>query len=239
MNLVVDFGNTRIKAALFKERELLHLSVYENINEAISDDAFITKAEKCIIGSVTTDHQQFLHALPKHIKAIEFLATTKVPLKNAYKSALTLGSDRMAAAVGAFSIYPAQNVLVIDAGTCLKFNFITSSGEYLGGAISPGLQMRFKAMNHFTDKLPLVNMDENFNKLIGQSTEESILSGAMNGIVAETDGIIDDYKKQFPDLTVVLTGGDTAFFAKRLKNRIFTHPELVLIGLNEILIYNS
>ena len=239
MNLILDFGNTRVKAALFKEHNLLHAKGYANAEEFVKDLSFFAEAKSCMIGSVTSAHENIIEALNKKIKVHHFSAKTPLPIKNLYKSASTLGSDRIAASVGAFSIYPNKNVLCIDAGTCLKFNFTNSNNEYLGGAISSGLQLRFKALHDYTHRLPKVKPDENFNKLIGTSTEESILSGVINGIIYETDGVIDAYKKNYPDLVVAFTGGDADFFAKRLKNGIFTQPNLVLTGLNEILIYNS
>ncbi len=239
MNLAIDFGNTRVKAALFNGHQLVEAKAYNSIKDLISDVAFYTKADRCIIGSVVNTPNEITDTLSNLMKLNFFMAETPIPLKNSYKSALTLGSDRLAAAVGAYSVYPTKNVLVIDSGTALKFNFTNANGEYLGGAISPGLQMRFKALQHFTDKLPLISLNENYDKLIGESTEESILSGVINGILNETDGVINEYKKLYPDLTIVISGGDTDFFAKRLKNRIFAHPHLVLTGLNEILIYNS
>lgn len=239
MNLIIDFGNTRVKAALFNGQQLTVTKAYNSVNELVADKAFYSDANRCIIGSVVNTDTKITEAL-QHIKDVRFFTSeTKIPLKNLYKSASTLGSDRLAAAVGAYSLYPLKNSLVIDAGTCLKFNFTSGKAEYLGGAISPGLQMRFKALQHFTDKLPLISMPDDFDKLIGQNTEESILSGVINGILQETDGVINEYKKLYPDLTIVVTGGDTDFFVKHLKNRIFAHPHLVLVGLNEILIYNS
>ncbi len=239
MNLVIDLGNTRIKAALFNGHELEEAKAYDSLNDLVSDKAFYSKGKRCIISSVTNTDSSVKETL-NEIRDIRFFTSeTKIPLKNLYKSASTLGSDRLAAAIGAYSLYPVKNNLVIDAGTCLKFNFTSEKGEYTGGAISPGLQMRFKALQHFTDKLPLINFNAEFEKLIGQTTEDSILSGVINGILQETEGVINEYKKLYPDLTIVITGGDTDFFAKRLKNRIFAHPHLVLVGLNEILIYNS
>lgn len=239
MNLVIDLGNTRVKAALFKGRELIEMKVYPSINELSNDKLFYSKAERCLVGSVMGSFHYIADIL-SDIKGLDCHSTVRPsPLKNLYKNGDTLGSDRLAASVGAYSLYPNKNVLVIDSGTCLKFNFTNEKNEFLGGAISPGLQMRFKALQHFTDKLPLIPFNENFDKLIGQTTEESILSGVINGILQETDGVINEYKKQYPDLTIVITGGDTDFFAKRLKNCIFAHPHLVLTGLNETLIYNS
>lgn len=239
MNLVIDLGNTRVKAALFNGREMMELKVYPSINELSNDKPFYSQAERCLVGSVVGSFHNIAHIL-SDLKGLDCYSVQKpAPIKNTYKNAETLGSDRFAASVGAFSLYPNKNVLVIDSGTCLKFNFTNEKNEFLGGAISPGLQMRFKALQHFTDKLPLVSFDENFDELIGQTTEGSILSGVINGILQETDGVINEYKKLYPDLTIVVSGGDTDFFAKRLKNRIFAHPDIVLIGLNETLIFNS
>lgn len=239
MNLVIDFGNTRVKAALFKGHELIEAKVYNSADELAEDKAFFSAANRCIIGSVLNSDKRIPEALNAIKNILFFTSEIKIPLKNSYKTVATLGSDRLAAAIGAYSLYPMKNSLVIDAGTCLKFNFTAANGEYLGGAISPGLQVRFKALKHFTDKLPLVEMNYDFDKIIGQTTEESILSGVVNGILQETEGVINEYKKMYPDLTIVVCGGDTDFFAKRLKNRIFAHPHLVMVGLNETLIFNS
>lgn len=239
MNLIVDFGNTRIKAALFDGDEMTLQQTFDSSETFVSALPAFHQAEKAFIGSVTKDHDLILELLEKKMKVEIFTAQTRVPLKNLYQSASTLGSDRLAASAGGFSLYPSQNVLVIDAGTCVKYNFTNDRNEYLGGAIAPGLQMRFKALNHFTQRLPLIAFKDDFDTLIGTNTEGSLLSGVINGILYETDGFISDYKKSYPDLRVIFTGGDTAFFAKRLKNSIFAHPELVLKGLNTILNYNS
>lgn len=239
MNLVVDLGNTRVKAALFNGHELVELRVYPSINELSVDKSFYGQAERCLVGSVVGSFH-YIGDILSDFKGLDFHSVVRpAPLKILYKNSDTLGSDRLAASVGAYSLYPNKNVLVVDSGTCLKFNFTNEKNEFLGGAISPGLQMRFKALQQFTDKLPLVNFNGDFDKLVGQNTEESILSGVINGILQETDGVINEYKKLYPDLTIVITGGDTDFFAKRLKNRIFAHPYLVLVGLNETLIFNS
>ena len=155
-----------------------------------------------------------------------------------YKSTSTLGSDRLAAAVGGNFMFPNKNVLIIDAGTCIKYNFVSKNNEYLGGGISPGLRMRFKSLPAFTSRLPLIEMEEDFDNLIGTDTRESILSGVELGAIAEVDGIIERYKSIYEDLTVVFTGGDFNFFVKRLKNSIFADQFLILRGLNVILDYN-
>ncbi|MBK6986183.1 MAG: type III pantothenate kinase [Bacteroidetes bacterium] len=185
------------------------------------------------------EQEDFCSALNAIIPTIIFNSETKIPLTNLYQSASTLGSDRLAASIGAYYLYPNANVLVIDAGTCIKYNFTNSKNEYLGGGISPGIQMKFKALQTFTSKLPLVEVDFSYNELIGNNTQNSILSGVLNGTIAEIDGVIDYYKLKFTDTICVLTGGDSEYLAKRLKNSIFAHQNLVLKGLNDILNFNS
>jgi type III pantothenate kinase len=167
-----------------------------------------------------------------------FNSETPIPIKNRYRSAHTLGSDRLASAIGGNSLAPGQDILVIDAGTCVKYNYVNANNEYIGGGISPGLQMRFKAMNTFTSRLPLLEPVESYTELIGTNSNESILSGVQLGVINEVDAFIDQYRQQFNNIKVFLTGGDTDFFAKRLKNRIFADQNLILKGLNEILEYN-
>lgn len=238
MNLVIDIGNTRVKAALFKGNSLFEHKVYDTINDVLLDKAFISQAKKAIIGSVVNQLDDFYKTLNLIIPTIVFTSETKIPLTNLYQSSSTLGSDRLSASVGAYYLYPNANVLVIDAGTCIKYNFTNSKNEYLGGGISPGIQMRFKALHEFTSKLPFIEADFSYVDLIGTNTENSILSGVLNGSVAEIDGIINEYKTRFTDTICVLTGGDTEFLAKRLKNSIFAHQNLVLKSLNDILNYN-
>ena len=185
------------------------------------------------------EQEDFYSALNAIIPTIIFNSETKIPLTNLYQSASTLGSDRLAASVGAYFLYPNANVLVIDAGTCIKYNFTNSKNEYLGGGISPGIRMKLKALQTFTSKLPLVEANFSYNELVGNNTQNSILSGVLNGSVAEIDGIISQYKLQFTDIICILTGGDSEYLAKRLKNSIFAHQNLVIKGLNDILNYNS
>lgn len=238
MNLVIDIGNTRAKAALFKGNHLFEHKVYNTVTDILSDTSFINQANNAIIGSVVGDLDDFYKSLNAIIPTLVFSSETKIPLINLYQSASTLGSDRLSASIGAYYLYPNANVLVIDAGTCIKYNFTNSKNEYLGGGISPGIQMKFKALHQFTSKLPLVETDLSTSELIGTNTKNSILSGVLNGTVAEIDGIIDEYKSRFTGLICVLTGGDSELLAKRLKNSIFAHQNLVLKGLNDILNYN-
>jgi type III pantothenate kinase len=163
---------------------------------------------------------------------------TKLPFKNLYKTPETLGTDRIAAIAGAKILYPQAHCLAIDAGTCITFDFIDADNNYHGGSISPGIDLRFKALHNFTARLPLVDRKERTD-LMGANTEESMQSGVMRGIAAEIDGMIDSYRGRYPGLKVIICGGDSPFFETNLKQSIFVVPDLVLIGLNRILEYNA
>lgn len=239
MNLLVDFGNTRVKAAIFNEGRLMAKNVFDQAQDLLTWLNKYNGIQKCLIGSVTKGHESILAALQSRFSTQLFKADTPIPLKNLYHSALTLGSDRLAAALGAYALCPNKNVLSIDAGTCIKYNFVNQNNEYLGGAISPGIQMRLKAMHEQTSSLPLVAMDEQYTKLIGRSTQESLLSGALTAAVCEVEGMITHYLQHYPDLTVYITGGDAAYLCKQVKNRFFAEPDLIMIGLNSILDFND
>lgn len=216
----------------------MYLHFFATTEELLASKELITPCQRAIIGSVVDDINEFHEKLNAILPAQLFQTTTPIPFKNCYQSAATLGSDRIAAAVGAFTLYPSCNVLVIDAGTCIKYNFTNNHNEYLGGGISPGLQMRFKALHQFTSKLPLVEFNSETISLIGNTTQQSIISGVVKGTIAEIDGIINEYKNQYPDLVCVITGGDSEYLCKQLKNSIFANQNLVLKGLNDILNYN-
>lgn len=235
MNLVLDIGNTRIKAGLFNGPELSGFKWFNSTAEVLNDRSFIEQAQSAIIGSVVLEQEPFYKALDALIPTSVFTSETPVPLKNLYGSASTLGSDRLAASIGALELYPHKNVLVVDAGTCIKYNFTNAANEYLGGAISPGVRMRFRAMHDYTSRLPLLEFDDTYPELVGTTTQQSILSGVIHGSVSEIDGFISLYKEQYPGLICVITGGDSEYLAKRLKSTIFTHQNLVLKGLNYIL----
>ena len=166
--------------------------------------------------------------------------TTAVPLRNAYATPHTLGADRLAAAVGAAGLRPGQATLVVDAGTALKFDLVTADGTYHGGGIAPGLRMRLRALHTFTGRLPRLELPapDATVSLVGDSTTGSLLSGVVNGTVAEIAGLVAQYQQFHPGLGVLLTGGNAAFLAARLPARIFVVPELVLLGLNRILAYH-
>lgn len=239
MNLVIDIGNTRIKLAVFKlnkleeffivtentlEKTLNNLSKQYHINNAIiSSVAEIPDELKIYIENIST--------------VIHLDQKTKVPFINRYETPETLGVDRIALVTAAVTQFSNQNILIIDAGSCITYDLVSSKNEYFGGAISPGLEMRLKALNTFTDKLPLLPLIDT-EISIGNNTKNSIYFGVINGVIAEIVGFITYFEKENKKLTVVLTGGDTIFLAKRLKNSIFANSNFLLEGLNSILEYN-
>ena len=236
MNLIVDVGNTSAKVAIFNQQQLIEKNTFED-TELLKKYLSSVMAENCLISSVRIPAEEISNLISPSNKKFILSHTLPLPLKIFYDTPHTLGVDRIAGACGAWSMFPNTNVLVIDAGTCITYDFTNSKGEYLGGGISPGLVIRFKALNTFTSRLPLVKAVE-MSDLVGRSTETSIQSGVINGMSAEMDGIILRYQEKYPELKVILCGGDTSFFENRLKATIFAAPELVLFGLNSVLIHN-
>jgi type III pantothenate kinase len=240
MNLAIDVGNTRVKIAVFEKDKLVELFVF-NKTKILSEIKDILKKHEIstgIMSNVASISDSKLKKIKNLVQIHIISSLTEVPFKNLYKTPETLGVDRIALVAGAVSQFSGHNVLVIDAGTCITFDFVNSEGEYIGGAISPGLKMRFNSLNHFTANLPLLEKDE-LTDFIGTNTKESMNSGVINGVIQEIDGVINQYKKKFLDLTVVLTGGDTNFLAKQLKSSIFANQNLLLHGLNKIMIHNK
>ncbi len=239
MNLIIDIGNTRVKAAVTETDTINEVFVFKK-SRIISEIKKILSnyiISHSIISSVSSLSDVTKKKITSYLNPIILDSETKVPFVNLYKTPKTLGVDRIALASAAVSNYKNKNVLVIDAGTCITYDFINKEKEYLGGAISPGIAMRYKSLNTFTSKLPFLELSEVSN-FVGNDTNSSIHSGVVNGICREIDGVINQYKDDYQDLTVVLTGGDTYFLAKQLKSGIFAHPNFVLEGLHTILIYN-
>ncbi|MFT6165724.1 MAG: type III pantothenate kinase [Vicingaceae bacterium] len=239
--LAVDIGNTRTKFAIFEGREILHSSSLKNEALELSNDLLKNyDINAVIISSVNTEAEEKLQLRGLKVPTLMLNHQTALPFRLEYESPDTLGKDRIAAVAGASAQFPNQNTLVIDAGTCVTYDFLTAEGGYLGGAISPGVQLRLRAMNSYTSKLPLLHWEgAERPQTIGNTTITSMLSGVVNGLISEMRGFIDSYEKQYKTLKIVITGGDANFFVKELKNGIFADPNLVLKGLNEILIYNG
>ncbi len=239
MNLVIDIGNTQVKAAVFEKDTLIHVVSFDK-RSILSQIKAITKKHEisdAILSNVTLISEIKLKKLQQIVHLRIISSSTKVPFINSYQTPKTLGVDRIALATAAVRQFPKKNVLVIDAGSCITFDFITSKNEYLGGAISPGIRMRFRSLNYFTANLPLLVKEEPLD-FTGTNTKESINSGVVNGVLQEIDGVINHYKNKYSHLTVVLTGGDTNFLSKQLKSSIFAHQNFLLKGLNDILIFN-
>jgi type III pantothenate kinase len=238
-NIVCDLGNTLCKLAIFEGSSIINRNHFENLTETeLNEFMNPYKLDGSIISSVINQETFINSRLSKEKNFINLSKNTKLPIAINYKTPETLGNDRIANAVAANSLFPDTDVLVIDCGTCIKYDFVTERNVYQGGAISPGLKMRFKALHDYTQKLPLIEDAENFS-LIGKSTNESIISGVMNGMINEMDGFIEKYNNNYKNLTVILTGGDITYFDKAFKKPIFAHSFLTLLGLNEILLFNQ
>jgi len=244
-NLVIDIGNTFSKLALFNNRDITNVVQVDNLSLTYLHN-FLEENEidNSIVSSVSTEIMDFEELLASGTNYFRFNSTSSSKIKNHYKTPQTLGLDRYAAIIGVNFLYPNQNCLVVDAGTCITYDFVDAERNYLGGSISPGLKMRFKAMNSFTGRLPLVEPDADWNMANGNDTNSSMLSGVQNGIIYEMLGFINSYYLNWPDLKVILCGGDINFFDTELKNSIFAHalktePDLVLTGLNEVIYYNN
>jgi len=236
MNLVVDYGNTTAKVAIFNQQQLLEKHTFISLE---SLRGFIEQVdfENFIVSSVNADADLIISWAVKATQKFILSYSLPLPINIVYSTPHTLGVDRIAGACGAVQLFPKQNTLVIDAGTCITYDLTDHQRNYLGGGISPGLTMRFEALNTFTAKLPLVKPKNN-PPLVGTSTEASIQSGVINGVTTEMDGIIELYNQKYRELRVILCGGDGPFFENSLKASIFASPDLVLVGLNSVLIHN-
>lgn len=239
MRLCIDWGNTRVKAAIFRENTLVSDYNFSEEEALTRLMALVEeyKPDAAILSSVSNHPPELKALLQEHTRLLTLSSSTTLPIMNAYHSPETLGSDRLALAVGAHHLFPEQNNLVVSIGTAVTYNFIHKNRAFRGGNITPGMDLRFRSLHEYTDKLPLVN-EQGELLLLGYDTETSIRSGVVIGMTAEIDGMINLYREQYPDLNVVLTGGYAPFFADKLKNRIFADAQLLLKGLNTILQHN-
>ncbi len=241
MNLIIDIGNTRTKFSVFNHgEEMISVPVDELTTVHIELlQLEYPQIDKVILSAVKDYDPELKNHLQNHFQQfIELDHNTHLPIENLYKSKESLGKDRLAGVVGAVHLYPGHNILVIDAGTAITYDLITKDLKYLGGNISPGIDMRYKALHQYTGRLPLVTRSE-FTGLYGQATEEAIRAGVQHGIVFEADNAINAFKEFYKNLYVIITGGDANFFDKKLKNSFFVHFNLIAIGLNRILEHNG
>ena len=238
MKLIIDIGNTAVKTALFEDKKLISSAILndctlQNLLVFVGDQN-ISRTIVSTVKLVDAELKQIIQYFDSHLLGVD----TPLPITIDYKTPDTLGKDRIAAVVGASFSFPSQNILVLDAGTCLTIDFISKEKVYKGGRISLGITMRYNALNQFTSNLPLCEFSESMNA-IGYDTESSITSGVQQGILAEVREIINVFKMENKNTMIVVTGGDCFFFEKELKISIFANPFLVMEGLNEILDYNE
>ena len=237
-SLVIDIGNTDIKTAVFHDDEMLFSERYQSLDTNLIDNLLEAhNIGNTIISTVRKGQEAWEPALKEKTRLIYFNAEMTAGINNLYLTPKTLGADRLAAVMGANYLYPGKNNLVIDGGTCITYDYIDANANYSGGSISPGLNMRYKALNYYTAALPLLDKDADFAATFGNNSQTAITSGVQNGIKYELSGFIESYKTNNNELNIVLTGGDSIFFDRLLKNSIFApcikiEPHLVLKGLN-------
>ena len=240
MNLILDVGNTYAKLAVFNKNKIVNKHIIKasvllsTVKKILKNYPQINNA---ILSSVGNLKDKKLSRIQAAVDLMILDSFVNLPFNNLYQSPETLGSDRIAL-VGATSLkYPDQNVLIIDAGTCITYDIITEENSYLGGSISPGIGLRYQSLHNLTANLPLLSQKKP-KGIIGSNTQESIHSGVINGVVSEIQGVIGEYEREFKELTVILTGGDAEFLSKQLKSSIFANSNFLLEGLNHILEYN-
>ena len=237
MNLTLDIGNTQSKLAVFNN-SLVVVKTFDSefINDEIDDFLLLYPSIKNLIVCSVTDIT--LNLEKYNFNNVHFVSSnSNIPFENLYLSKDSLGNDRIALVSSASISYPGKNVLIIDAGSCITYDFINDKNQYLGGAISPGLKMRYKSLNEFTSKLPLVSF-ESSDKLIANQTIDSINVGVANGVVFEIEGFVRQYLSEYDNLTVILTGGNSDFLSNQLKISIFANQNFLLEGLNNLIKLN-
>jgi len=239
MVLTIDVGNTRIKGAVFERYNTIETFVFSEDEILKKIKNILKKYEKVthlVVASVgSIDKDTFLY-FQQEIEVWFVSPEDAFPFANNYATPKTLGIDRMVLAAGATLKFKEQNRLIIDAGTCVTYDFVDQNDVYHGGAISPGLRLRYESLHNFTEKLPLLAV-ESPKSFIGDSTSEAIHSGVVNGLVYEINGFVDEYQSNFTNFIIILTGGDAEFLAKRFKNTIFANSNFLLESLNQLFQY--
>ncbi|AXG73364.1 type III pantothenate kinase [Flavobacterium arcticum] len=239
MLLAVDVGNTKIKVAVFEEYALIDKFIFDRDEvEKKINKIFKTHCEisQIVLSSVGKEDEDLLLWLQTYADLTVINRMSRFPFENHYASPDTLGVDRMVLSAGAVLSFPDKNRLVIDAGTCVTYDFIDRSNSYIGGAISPGLRLRYESMHNFTAKLPLL-YPEMPSDYTGNTTNKAMHSGVINGLLYEIEGFMSRYIEQYGDVSIILTGGDAEFLAKRLKNTIFANSNFLLESLNKLYLY--
>lgn len=239
VTLALDIGNSKTKVGLFQGLELLKHESFPTLGLPKLEAWWQPfSPQKGIYSTTRNILPEFIGKLSRILPMTELHYTLPMPLKLIYDTPETLGKDRIAGAAGAQLHFPGSNVLVLDLGTCITYDMVTNEGKFIGGQISPGWHMRLKAMHHFTGRLPLAPAEAN-PVMVGQSTTTNLQSGAFHGMLHEIEGHISWYSQNFDNLKVIITGGDASNFAAHLKNEIFAAPNLILQGLNHILLYQD
>lgn len=235
-NLVIDMGNTLVKLAVFQDDKMIDFVSKETLSLPFLKDFFEKyQIDNSIVSSVSWSRRDVTLFLERESNFIEFNYETYKELKIAYDTPRTLGKDRIAAAIGALTVEPDSDLLVIDIGSCVTYDLVTRDGTFCGGNIAPGLYMRLKAMHDYTANLPLVTIEERPETFIGKDTRSAILNGAYWGIIAEINSFYDRISQEYPDVKVILTGGEANYFADSIKPRNFVKDNLVSIGLNRVI----
>lgn len=241
MLLAIDIGNTQIKLAVFEENTLINKKTFPPSNWKIEVENILInfpEIKNVVVASVGNIPKSDFLEFKTSVEVFFITNESKFPFKNRYLTPSTLGIDRMVVAAGAVLKFPNQNRLIVDAGTCITYDFIDANDVYHGGAISPGIRLRYQSLHNYTTNLPLLNI-ENPNTIIGNSTVQSIHSGVINGITLEIDGFISSISNKNDNFIIILTGGDSEFLAERLKNTIFANPNFLLESLNQTFQYNQ
>jgi type III pantothenate kinase len=234
--LLLDLGNSKLKWALVSGGAILESGERSSFSAQwlTSFLSMQPDVSEGLLSSVTVTGEEVRAAFPADFRLLEVRPEGPLPIRSAYKTPQTLGRDRLAAVLGAWSLFPGEHVLVVDAGTCLKYDLLDAAGLYRGGAISPGISMRFEALHSFTERLPRLSWSGGLASFPGVSSEGSIRAGVEQGVLHEVRGFWTDLLKQVPDARLVITGGDGGWLAKNLGNSNFARPFLVFHGLDAL-----
>ena len=241
MILIIDIGNTRIKSAVFESNTLIKSAIFLNENFHTAIKNILNENKKIailVVVSVGKLEKINFESFSNRVKVYFISKESSFPFQNNYTTPTTLGIDRMVLSAGAVLQFPNKNRLIIDAGTCVTYDFVDENNIYQGGAISPGIRLRYEAMYNHTAKLPLLTLEEP-ETLIGNSTNQSLHSGVINGLTFEIEGYIDSLMSKNGNFIIILTGGDANFLAKRLKNTIFANSNFLLESLNNLYQYQK